>query len=132
MSSRGTTLRSRENPFGESPDLDGLTLLAGVEMYGRWHHVLTHGLVFSVITCAVCALLARARWRVALLAFAAFHLHIVCDLLGSGIEWTITYLYPFSVWQLATPYGWRIWRAGDLRPGSILFATFAACGVGRG
>jgi hypothetical protein len=32
---------------GAAPDLDGLSLLAGVDAYGQWHHVLTHGLRWS-------------------------------------------------------------------------------------
>lgn len=81
---------------GLSPDLDGLSLLAGEEAYGRWHHVLTHGLLSAVACAAVCAALARERWRVAALAFGAFHLHLLCDLAGSGPGWPLTYLWPFS------------------------------------
>lgn len=117
---------------GMVPDLDGLTLLAGVEMYGRWHHVLTHGFVFAVITSAACALAARERWRVAALAFVAFHLHIVCDLLGSGVEWTISYLYPFSGWQLATPYGWPLASWQNLAVTAALVVACGAVGVRRG
>jgi hypothetical protein len=101
-------------------------------MYGRWHHVLTHGLVFAVITGAACAFLARERWRVALLAFVAFHLHIACDLLGSGVEWTISYFYPFSGWQLATPYGWPLVSWQNFAITAALIVVCAAVGVWRG
>jgi hypothetical protein len=117
---------------GMAPDLDGLTLLAGVDAYARWHHVLTHGMVFAVITSVLCALLARARWRVALLAFAAFQLHIVCDLLGSGVEWTIAYLYPFSVWHLATPYGWPLDSWQNFAISAVLLVASGSVGVRRG
>ena len=33
---------------GVLPDLDGLTLLGGEELYGKWHHVLTHGALSAV------------------------------------------------------------------------------------
>jgi inner membrane protein len=117
---------------GMAPDLDGLMLLAGVEMYGRWHHVLTHGLVFAVLTSAGCALFASARWRVALLAFVAFHLHVVCDLLGSGVEWTISYFYPLSDWQLATPYGWPLDSWQNYAVTAVLLVACAAVGLRRG
>lgn len=88
---------------GLAPDLDGLTLLAGEEWYGRYHHVLFHGYVGALITTAVCAALARQRAWVAGLSLAAFHLHLLCDLAGSGPGWPIHYWWPNSMrewfWQ---------------------------------
>ncbi|MEW5741077.1 MAG: metal-dependent hydrolase [Myxococcota bacterium] len=81
---------------GLAPDLDGLTLLAGEDAYGRWHHVLTHGIVAAVAVTAGCAAFAVERRRVAALAFGAFHLHLLCDLAGSGPGWPLYYLWPFS------------------------------------
>jgi hypothetical protein len=117
---------------GMAPDLDGLTLLAGVELYGRWHHVLTHGLVFGAVVTAFCAALACARWRVALLAAVAFHLHLVCDLLGSGIEWGIAYVYPFSVSALSTPYGWPLDSWQNVLVSAAALAACGAVAVRRG
>ena len=117
---------------GMAPDLDGLSLLAGVEVYGRWHHVLTHGLVSAVVVTAVCAAFARERWKVALLAPVAFHLHLVCDLLGSGVEWSIAYLYPFNAAELATPYGWPLASWQNVLITAVLLAACAAVGVRRG
>ena len=93
---------------GMAPDLDGLTLLAGEEAYGRWHHLLTHGLAAAVLCAAIVAVLARQRARVGLLALAAFHLHLACDLLGSGREWGIAYLYPASPLTLHLDFGWPL------------------------
>lgn len=81
---------------GLAPDLDGLTLFAGEEAYGRWHHVLTHGILAAVAVTALGATLAEDRRRVAMLSFAAFHLHLLCDLAGSGPGWPLYYLWPFS------------------------------------
>jgi len=40
------------------------------------------------------------KWKVALLAFVSFHLHLAEDILGSrgpdGYQWPIRYLKPFS------------------------------------
>jgi len=117
---------------GMAPDLDGLTLLAGADLYGRWHHVLTHGAVAAIVATAVCAAFARARWKVAALSFAAFHLHLVCDLLGSGVEWSIAYLYPFGAGEIATPFGWPLdsWQNAAVTAAAL--AACAAVGVRRG
>jgi membrane-bound metal-dependent hydrolase YbcI (DUF457 family) len=96
---------------GVAADLDGLSLIPDfanrllnrppTDFYFQYHHALTHGLPAA----ALCALLvfaaARRRLRTALLAFASFHLHLLCDLAGSrGPDeadiWPIAYLQPFS------------------------------------
>ena len=81
---------------GVLPDLDGLTLLAGEETYGKWHHVLTHGFVSAFVISAGLALMAKRRLAVFGLAFAAFHLHLFCDLLGSGPGWPLYYFWPLN------------------------------------
>ena len=87
---------------GVIPDLDGLSLLGGREAYAAYHHLLTHGLVAAAATALACAALARQRVRTALLALVAFHLHLVCDLAGSGDRaqggegWPLSYFFPFS------------------------------------
>ena len=81
---------------GVAPDLDGLSLLAGVEAYGRYHHVLTHGFVAAISTSIVCAAAARQRALTAVLALLAFHLHLLCDLAGSGPGWPLSYYWPFA------------------------------------
>jgi inner membrane protein len=93
---------------GVAPDLDGLTAFLGVDTYGRWHHVLTHGIVAVVGTTLLAAMLAHRRRWVAVGAFAAFHVHLLCDLLGSGTAWSLSYLYPLSSWGLHIPYGWEL------------------------
>ncbi|MCP3104466.1 metal-dependent hydrolase [Myxococcus sp. K15C18031901] len=82
---------------GLAPDLDGLTLLGGEEWYARYHHVLFHGYVGALVTVAACAALARQRLRVAVLALGTFHLHLLCDLAGSGPGWPIHYWWPTSM-----------------------------------
>ncbi|MHB8875217.1 MAG: metal-dependent hydrolase [Myxococcaceae bacterium] len=93
---------------GLAPDLDGLTLLAGEDAYGRWHHLLSHGFVAALGVTGACALFARRRLTVALLALAAFHLHLVCDLAGSGAGWPLYYLYPFSERAIGWSGGWEL------------------------
>jgi hypothetical protein len=111
------TLRLRERRdrvlvtlAGLAPDVDGLTLLGGEALYGRYHHVLTHGYLAALVTMALCTALARQRLWVAGLSLAAFHLHLLCDLAGSGPGWPIHYYFPHSMkewfwkgqWNLAS------------------------------
>lgn len=86
-----------------APDVDGLTLLAGEAAYARWHHVVAHGFVAAGVTAVVVALFARERAKAALLSLMAFHLHLLCDLAGSGPDWPILYSWPFSV----TEWSWE-------------------------
>lgn len=93
---------------GVIPDLDALSLLGGVGAYSEYHHVVTHNLVAGLVTTALAAAGAKQRWKVAALAFVTFHLHLICDWLGSGKDWPIVYLYPFTRHEFVTPYGWPL------------------------
>jgi len=97
---------------GVLPDLDGLTLLVGEDLYGRWHHVLTHGILSALILSGALALMAKRKLAVFGLAFAAFHLHLFCDLLGSGPGWPISYLWPMSAaeWQWRGQWDLASWQ----------------------
>jgi hypothetical protein len=93
---------------GVLPDLDGLTLLAGEDAYGRWHHVLTHGFVAALLISGALALFAERKALVFGLGLALFHLHLLCDLLGSGPGWPIYYLWPFSSSELMWNGQWDL------------------------
>lgn len=96
---------------GVAPDLDGLGAVADLSarllgfsdpaLYGRFHHVLFHGLFGAVLLPAIGLAFARRRLAAFLWAFAAVHLHLACDLAGSrgpAAEdiWPIHYLGPFT------------------------------------
>jgi hypothetical protein len=115
---------------GILPDADGLGLVADIvkgwwthteptyRYYQQYHHYLWHGAPAAFLTAALLACLARRRGRVAILALVVFHLHLLCDLIGSRGPapedlWPIFYFAPFSLhpmwiwkgqWQL---YGWQ-------------------------
>jgi len=118
---------------GIAPDLDGLSILAGVESYGRWHHALTHGIVAALVVTALCGLAARRRMATALLAFAAFHLHLLCDLAGSGLGWSIAYLWPWSRREWMWSGAWELNAWPNLVIGAVVaVACFAtALPLGR-
>jgi len=114
---------------GLAPDLDGLSLLAGEEGYAKWHHVLTHGIVSAVAVSAVCAAFASQRARVAAVAFAAFHLHLLCDLAGSGPGWPLTYLWPFSPVEWMWDGQWNLASWQNSLIGLVATLAVLACAV---
>lgn len=106
-----TELPARERRLvtlaGVVPDVDGLGVVADVLTHDRtawyeaFHHQLCHTLLSGLLLAAACGWLARSRrGAVALLALGAFHLHLLCDLVGSrgpdGDTWPIPYLAPFT------------------------------------
>ncbi len=93
---------------GVIPDLDSLSLLGGRLAYANWHHVVTHGLFAAVATAAVCSALARRRLATAAFALVTFHLHLLCDLVGSGYDWTIVYWFPLARTEYRSPITWNL------------------------
>lgn len=94
---------------GILPDLDGAGLvldagrhLFGVEnvyFYETYHHFLLHGIFGGAGIALLLGLFAQRRGRVMLLSLALFHLHLLCDLVGSRGPspedlWPIFYLGP--------------------------------------
>ena len=93
---------------GVAPDLDGFGYpVQALTQHGErpllwfrdYHHVLGHNLVFAVVVTGICGAFALRRPATAALAFLSFHLHLLCDVLGSrgpdGDQWPIPYLWPF-------------------------------------
>jgi inner membrane protein len=113
---------------GVAPDLDGLSILLDYAKgawtsgkyyyYPYYHHYVTHGLLAAVICSGLMAALAQRRWRVFWLAFLTFHLHLLCDFVGSrgpdkGDIWPIFYFGPMThnpmwMWKYQWPLdGWQ-------------------------
>jgi len=97
---------------GLAPDLDGLGIVLDVikntlnhtqtyDYYQTYHHSLLHGIAGAVVIAALLAAFARQKWQVFVFALVTFHLHLVCDLVGSrgpeaGDFWPIYYFAPIS------------------------------------
>lgn len=128
---------------GILPDLDGLGLLLDgmaalvgrkTHFYLQYHHYLLHGIFGALLIAGVMAFFARDRWRVVLLALLVFHLHLLCDFVGSRGPskedlWPLFYLGPFDKdpmwiwagqWRLDSwvnrllsvwLFGWALWLA---------------------
>ena len=88
-------------------------------------------LPFALVVTLVCGLIAGRS--VAALAFVSFHLHLVCDLLGSGREWPIAYLYPFSPAEIGLSWGWELasWQNVTIMIALLAAMAFTARRWGR-
>jgi hypothetical protein len=112
----GSRLRERRDRrlvawAGTIPDVDAISLFWGVEAYVRYHHVIAHGAVAALVIAVLCATFAQQKWKAVLLSLVAFHVHLLCDLIGSGAQgqpWPIVYFWPFSMRELFVPYGWDL------------------------
>jgi hypothetical protein len=105
---------------GVAPDLDGIGypaewLTAGtahpLHWYSDYHHVICHGLLACCLYLIVVAIW-RRRLLTVVLSGVAFHLHLTCDLAGSGgpggDSWPILYLWPISHQETAVSWQWPL------------------------
>jgi inner membrane protein len=124
---------------GVLPDLDGLGAVVDVvrawtsgrelnfDYYQHYHHLLLHGWPGALLVSVALMGFARERWRVLFWCLVAFHLHLLCDLLGSrgpsaGDLWPICYsepLFRHPIWF------WKSqWRLDGWQNMLITFALF--------
>jgi|SRR5579862_8039653 len=123
---------------GVAPDLDGLGLVidiangsfarGGAFYYQEYHHWLTHGLPAALGCAVLLAAFGKRRGRVFWLALLTFHLHLLCDLLGSrgpdkGDLWPIYYFGPIS---RNPAWFWKYqWRLDGWQNTALTFALLA-------
>ena len=122
---------------GVLPDLDGLGLIVDwinaaafdrqTFHYATQHRFWLHGLAGGIALAIVLSAFSRQRGKVFLASLAVFHLHLLCDLVGSrGPEkhdlWAIYYSGPFNhdwAWL------WRgQWRLDGWQNTAITFVLF--------
>lgn len=139
-----------------APDLDGLGIIPELLTrhtshpllwFSQYHHSL-HTLLFALVCSVLAFVIAgplvdfawgpviRGRpgqpthpWLTAALVFLSFHLHLLCDLLGSrgpdGYQWPIAYLKPFSnamQWTWHGQWALNAWQNFAIT-GALLAAT---------
>jgi inner membrane protein len=132
---------------GILPDADGVGLVVdfanqafrhteGFVNYQRYHHWYWHGLLGAILTAVALTCFARRRGRVVLLCLLTFHLHLLCDLVGSrgpspGDLWPIFYLGPFSRhWMWIWSGQWRLdgWQNRVITLALFFWALWLASG----
>ena len=92
---------------GILPDLDGLgyivdkvNLQFDVESsyFADYHHLYGHNIFAGLIIATLASCFCQRKAVVFGLSLLAFHLHLLCDLVGSmgpdGYQWPVYYLYP--------------------------------------
>ena len=96
---------------GLLPDADGLGMIVDIanslpghkpkQYYAQIHHYWLHGVFGAALITLTLTLFARDKLRVAIVALFLFHLHLLCDLVGSRGPspedlWPIFYFGPFD------------------------------------
>jgi inner membrane protein len=102
------------------PDLDGLGAVPEIltrnsdhpwTWFSQYHHSL-HTLWFALFCAILAMIIARRRWITGVTVFAAFHIHLLGDLLGArgpdGYVWPITYLWPIRSVSLSWSGEWPL------------------------
>jgi inner membrane protein len=115
-------------------DVDGLSYLFGPDAYMDYHHVLGHNLALAVLASAVFAAFASPRHRLLtfVLCLALAHLHLVLDYFGSGPNWRIYYLWPFSRWSVKNPDAWEFFSWQNITVAMTLLAWTLVIAVSLG
>ena len=127
------------------PDVDGLGIIPelltrhsqhSLLWFSEYHHAL-HTLWFAVFISVIAFSNSDRRLRVAGLAFLAFHVHLLEDLIGSrgpdGYVWPIPYLSPFSDrWTWVWHGQWKLnaWPNVTITIALLLITVFIA--IARG
>jgi hypothetical protein len=129
---------------GVAPDLDGAGILLdwavgrhpGLGAYAAYHHVLAHNLLAACALALLVGCLAQRRALAAGLAFLAFHLHLLGDLVGSagpgGSLWSLAYLYPFSSHAFVWQGQWELNAWPNLLVTALLLGWIGALALHRG
>lgn len=123
---------------GLLPDLDGLVILGGTELYQTWHHVILHNGLSAVVYALLVAVCAKgSRLAAGALACVTWHLHLLCDWVGSGgpdgSVWSIPYLVPFSFRDFYCPFQWPLasWQNVSITLVAIVLSAVVALRRGR-
>jgi inner membrane protein len=103
---------------GVAPDVDALGLVVelmvrnsgnSLTWWSDYHHVLGYKVGSRLVVKLFACWLANRRSVATLLALAAFHLRLLCDLFGSrgpdGYQWPIPYLLPFPTVSFFLAWG---------------------------
>lgn len=105
------------------PDLDGLGILAGEELYWDLHHKLGHNIFFFAFVAGTSAILARHRVTVFMACFALGWLHFVLDYFGSGPGWDLYPWWPLGDHAVRWDNAWPFFSWQNLSSFGLLLAA---------
>jgi hypothetical protein len=127
---------------GVIPDADGLGILAGavspdegagLALYGQYHHVLAHNIIFGVLLAVSVYAFSKKKTLTVLLALVSFHIHLLGDILSGrgpdGTIWTISYLFPFlRDFQFSWSGQWELnaWPNVAITAAALIFTLYFA------
>jgi hypothetical protein len=121
-------------------DIDGIGFLISSDAYSDFHHVVAHNGLFAVVVAGVLAACSYPRGQrrcrsplLFLVYLGLVHLHLVMDYCGSGREWALVYLWPFSRREFVSAYGWDFfsWQNMTAAAGSLAWTVWIAVRWGR-
>jgi membrane-bound metal-dependent hydrolase YbcI (DUF457 family) len=75
---------------GVLPDIDGIFVLFNEELFQEYHHTFGHYLVFGILLSITVGLMGNDKKKV-FIAFGAFLLHLIADIIGA---WSVQPFYP--------------------------------------
>jgi len=116
------------------PDLDGLGFLVSRDAYETYHHILGHNLFAGVaLSGALFAFTTNRKPLTALLFLGLFHLHLVMDSFGSGMDWGIAYRWPVVRDEWMNPWRWPFfsWQNLSAAYGLVAVTIVMAARLGR-
>jgi membrane-bound metal-dependent hydrolase YbcI (DUF457 family) len=89
------------------PDLDALTRLWGPAAYIKYHHVLTHNILFAILMAFAAFLFCKTeRIKAAIFTLVAFAIHYFGDFFFTWFE--LQPFWPFSDQTFLSPYAIRL------------------------
>lgn len=101
--------------------------------FNDYHHILCHNVGFAAFVTVAVACLSKGNWKTTLLACLTFHLHLLCDVIGSrgvdNYQWPVPYLLPFSnAWQWTWSGQWELsaWPNRAIGVGCFLLTLWLA------
>lgn len=104
-------------------DLDGLGIVWSEDAYWALHHKLGHCVGYGLVVSAVLVIFSKSRRLPCFFLYLAlFHLHLGLDLLGSGANWDIFYLWPFSDFRIKSDWGWELFSWQNITAFIVLLA----------
>ena len=131
---------------GLVPDIDGLGIVVQwatthsahpLEWFSEYHHRLAHNLTAAFVCAVGLALFAHNKMLVAGLAWLAFSLHLVGDVIGArgpdGHQWPVPLFAPFSPWEWTWAGQWRLdsWQNLVITGFLVMITIVFACHRGR-